>query len=169
MLVPACPWQWAGISRGEAPCLAYLGSPRWTPCADRRGAFRQRNDMRDSLLMGIGRHMIPVPRFIWRRQVSRGARRLKESLSFMSGDHHRIRYFLVRELPRRAAPISPEYLSQHLGMPSARVNSVLKDLEKHLTFLFRNSQGAVTWAYPVTADLTPHHVVFSTGEQIYAA
>ncbi len=125
--------------------------------------------MRDSLLMGIGRHMIPVPRFVWHRQVSRGARRLKESLSFMSGDHHRIRYFLVRELPRRAAPIPPEYVSQQLDMPLARVNSVLEELEKHLTFLFRNSQGAVAWAYPVTADRTPHHVVFSTGEQTHAA
>ncbi len=125
--------------------------------------------MHDSLLMGIGRHMIPVPRFIWLRQVSRGARRLKESLGFMSEDHHRIRYYVVRELPRRAAPILPEYISQQLGLPLARVNTVLEDLEKNLTFLFRNSQGAVAWAYPVTADRTPHRVAFSTGEQIYAA
>jgi hypothetical protein len=38
-----------------------------------------------------------------------------------------------------------------------------------MTFLFRNEQGAVAWAYPVTVDRTPHYVTFSTGEQVYAA
>ncbi len=42
-------------------------------------------------------------------------------------------------------------------------------LEKHMTFVFRNEQGAVTWAYPVTVDRTPHRVAFSTGERVYAA
>jgi hypothetical protein len=38
-----------------------------------------------------------------------------------------------------------------------------------MTFLFRNEQGSVTWAYPVTVDQTPHRVTFSSGEQVYAA
>jgi hypothetical protein len=38
-----------------------------------------------------------------------------------------------------------------------------------LTFLFRNEQGAVAWAYPVTTDTTQHDVTFSTGEQLHAA
>ncbi len=46
---------------------------------------------------------------------------------------------------------------------------VLDDLEKHMTFLFRNKGGEVTWAYPVTVDKTPNHLTFSSGEQIYAA
>jgi hypothetical protein len=49
------------------------------------------------------------------------------------------------------------------------VNTILDDLEKKLTFLFRNEEGAVAWAYPVTVDKTPHHLTFSTGEQLYAA
>jgi hypothetical protein len=48
------------------------------------------------------------------------------------------------------------------------VNALLDELEKKLV-LFRNEQGAVVWAYPATADRTPHHVTFSTGEQGYAA
>ena len=27
----------------------------------------------------------------------------------------------------------------------------------------------VTWAYPVTTDQTPHHVTFSSGEEVHAA
>jgi hypothetical protein len=49
------------------------------------------------------------------------------------------------------------------------VNAILDELEKHMTFLFRDEQGAVAWAYPVTVDRTPHHVTFDTGEQVYAA
>ena len=38
-----------------------------------------------------------------------------------------------------------------------------------MTFLFRNAQGAVTWAYPVTVEPRRTASPFSTGEQIYAA
>ena len=125
--------------------------------------------MRDSVLMGVGRRMFPVPRLVWHRQVSQGAKRLKESLGFMSEEHHRVRYHVVRELPRAGAPIPPERISQQLKLPLTRLNVILEELERHLTFLFRNPQGAVAWAYPVTADRTPHQVSFGTGEQIYAA
>ena len=79
------------------------------------------------------------------------------------------RNFVVRELPNAGEPLSPEFIAQELDLPVSRVNLILEELEKHLTFLFRNKQGAVTWAYPVTVDRTPHHVTFNTGEQIYAA
>ena len=46
---------------------------------------------------------------------------------------------------------------------------ILDELEKNMTFLFRNPDGEVTWADPVTVDQTPHHVSFSSGEQVYAA
>ena len=62
-----------------------------------------------------------------------------------------------------------EDIADKLNLPVDRVNIILEDLEKHLTFLFRNEQGAVAWAYPVTTDTTPHHVTFSTGEQLHAA
>jgi hypothetical protein len=45
----------------------------------------------------------------------------------------------------------------------------LLDAWENAAFLFRNDQGAVVWAYPVTADKTPHHMILSTGEQVYAA
>ena len=125
--------------------------------------------MGNALLKGFGRRLIPVPRFFWQREVRMGARRLAASLAFMSEEHHRVRYFVVRELPRVGAPIPPESISRELGLPLERVNRVLEDLENHLTFLFRNEQGAVAWAYPVTAEPTPHRVTFGTGEQTYAA
>ena len=125
--------------------------------------------MENNLLLGLLRCMVPVPRLIWQMQVSRNARHLDAGLGFMSAQHHQIRDFVVREMPRRGKPLSPEFIAQNLNLPLDQVNTILEDLEKHMTFLFRNEQGAVTWAYPVTVNETPHHVALSTGEQVYAA
>jgi len=118
----------------------------------------------DSLLLGVWRYLLPVPRPIWQSQVRGDA-----ELDFMSEEHHNVRDFVVLELPRVGRPLTPEFIAQELNLPLPRVAGILDDLEAHMTFLFRNEQGAVAWAYPVTADRTPHHVTFSTGEQIYAA
>jgi len=121
--------------------------------------------LEDSLLLGISRCMLPIPRMIWKSQVPGD----RKALDFMTQDHHRIRDFVVMEMPRVGKPLSPEFVAQALNLPLARVTDILDDLERHMTFLFRNEQGAVVWAYPVTAEATPHHVTFSSGEQIYAA
>jgi hypothetical protein len=120
--------------------------------------------MKDNLLLGVSRYLLPIPRFIWQRQVSGEA-----NLDFMSVDHHHVRNFVVTEIPKAGKPLSPNYIAQALNLPSARLGVILDDLEKHMTFLFRNPQGEVEWAYPVTAACTPHHIAFSTGERINAA
>ena len=66
-------------------------------------------------------------------------------------------------------PISPETIAAAVHLPLERVRSLLDELEHAMTFLFRNAAGAVTWAYPVTVDQTPHQVTFSSGEKLYAA
>jgi hypothetical protein len=125
--------------------------------------------MSGRLLIGLGRHMIPVPRMLWQWQVDKGARRTKAHLGFMSEEHHLVREFAVRELPRVGEPLSPEFIAEELNLPLARVKGILDELDKHMTFVCRSTQGAVVWAYPVTAESTPHRVTFSTGEQLYAA
>ncbi len=87
----------------------------------------------------------------------------------MSDEHHLVRDFVVRELPKVGKPLSPEFIAQKLNLSVDRVKLILDKLEKRLTFLFRNEQGAVVWAYPVTVENTPHYAIFSTGEQVYSA
>ncbi len=125
--------------------------------------------MKKRLLLGVHRHTVGVPHFIWNRQVEGGARHSADRLAFMSPEHHAVRNLAVTELPRTGAPLPPEYIAEKLSLPLDRVLAILADLEKHLTFLFRNEQGAVAWAYPVTAEPTPHRVSFSSGEKLYAA
>jgi len=125
--------------------------------------------MNKSLLLGIWRFLLRIPRRIWQQEVERNALAGRKSLAFMTPDHHRVRDFVVMELPRIAKPITPETIAQSLSLEFPRVISILDELEKNLTFLFRNEQGAVVWAYPVTVEPTPHRITFSTGEQVYAA
>jgi hypothetical protein len=125
--------------------------------------------MNKSILLGLGRFLLRIPRPIWHQEVARSARAAEKSLAFMTADHHKIRDFVVQELPRFAKPIPPETIAQSLNMEPEQVITILDELEKKLTFLYRNEDGDVEWAYPVTAAQTPHRVVFSTGEQIYAA
>jgi hypothetical protein len=125
--------------------------------------------MNKSLLLGIWRFWLRIPRPIWQQEIARSARASEKSLQFMKDEHHKVRDFVVRELPRLARPIPPETIAQSLDMDLEKVVSILNELEKNLTFLFRNEQGEVTWAYPVTVEKTPHRITFSSGEQIYAA
>ncbi len=87
----------------------------------------------------------------------------------MSKNHHQVRYFVVKELPYFGKPLTPKHISDNLQLPLTQVQTILDDLEKHLFFLARNQQGAVSWAFPVTVDNTPHHLTFSTGERLDAA
>lgn len=125
--------------------------------------------MTNSILLGVGRHLIPVPALLWQRQIANSGRAARASLAFMTADHHRVRDFVVRELPRLGTPLSPESIAESLALARRQVIDILDELEQHMTFLYRNEHGAVVWAYPVTVDPTPHRVTFNTGEQVNAA
>ena len=120
--------------------------------------------MDDQLLLGLWRCVLPIPPQIWQRVVKGDS-----ALDFMSADHHRVRNLVVEFLPRIGKPLTPKWISDKLKIPLPVVSEILNELERKMTFLFRNPDEAVTWAYPVTVDQTPHQVSFSSGEQIYAA
>lgn len=125
--------------------------------------------MGEKILIGRARQIVEVPRREWERGLAARIPVIKATLGFMSPDHHLLRNFAVRELPRRGSPMPPEFISEKLGLPLERVISIIEELEKHLTFLYRNEKGEIVWAYPVTVDKTPHQAIFSTGEELHAA
>jgi hypothetical protein len=87
----------------------------------------------------------------------------------MSTEHHLVRNFVVHELPVAGKPLTVEFIAGRLNLPLTLVQDILDELEKNLTFIFRNNQGDVLWAYPVTVAPTPHQITFDTGEQLYSA
>ena len=125
--------------------------------------------MNKSILLGLWRHLLRFPGLIWQAEVIHHAEKGHNRIGFMSADHHKVRDFVVLEIPRRGSPIAPQDIANAINLPLQRTLEILDELEKGMTFLFRNERGEVAWAYPVTAEPTPHRIHFSTGEQIYAA
>jgi hypothetical protein len=125
--------------------------------------------MEEKILLGRDQKMLAVPQATWKQHLAQIPQHSQARLSFMTEFHHQIRYFVVKELANRKKPIEPEFISKKLKLPLDLVNSTLEELERKLFFLARNEQGNVAWAYPVTVDVTPHKIEFSSGEHLYAA
>jgi hypothetical protein len=125
--------------------------------------------MSEVVLVGHGDEITEMPRDVWERELSQAPAHIGERLAFMSEEHHLVRNHVVMELPRVGGPVPAEHVAQHLGLPLPRATEILDDLERHLFFLVRNEAGAVSWAFPVSAENTGHHLVFSTGERLDAA
>jgi len=125
--------------------------------------------MKNKIMLGMWRYMLNVPPFLLERERAKGKARIAANLAFMTAEHRRVHHFVVRELPGLDQPLLPGSIAGALNLPLEKINRILCDLEEHMTFLFRNGEGNVVWAYPVTLERTPHHVTFDTGEQIYAA
>ncbi len=125
--------------------------------------------MEETILTGHGKQLLHIPAGPWKEHLSQGSELAGEHLNFMTSDHQRVRYYAVEELPRAGKPLAPAAIAQALDLPLDQVAAILDDLEKHLTFLVRDESGAVSWAFPVTVQQTPHQLTFRSGERLYAA
>ena len=125
--------------------------------------------MAEKVLLGKGRHFEEIPRKSWEEEVAIRSQHIPAVLDFMTKDHHLVRNLVVKEIARLEKPVSPEGISAKLGMPQSMVTAILDDLERNLFFLVRDARGDVSWAFPVTAEKTPHKLTFNTGERPHAA
>lgn len=124
--------------------------------------------MFERILFGVGRHMVPVPEWLFRPMVQRDANKL-ERRPVLEPDERRVQHFAVREIPRRREAIAPEVFATELDLPLDQVGRILDELERRMTFLCRRGGKDVNWAYPVTAEETPHQVRMDGGEAFSAA
>lgn len=125
--------------------------------------------MANKLMLGFWRFLLNVPPNLWQKQIYRARKRVRRENSFMTKEHRLIHHTVVRELPETSMPLGPDYLAKATGVKENRVREILDELEKRMTFIWRNPEGSVVWAYPVTVEKTPHRVTFSSGQEAYAA
>ena len=125
--------------------------------------------MSATILLARDRQVTAIPQATWEQHLVQVPHHTATRLRFMSADHHRVRTFAVTEIGRTGRVVPPEAICQALRLPGDRVQAILDELERELFFLVRNEQGAVAWAYPVTASPTPHALSFDSGERLYAA
>lgn len=125
--------------------------------------------MSGALHTRLGRLGVPVPSWLWHRAVRQAAKGMQRVYGSLAPDERRVREWLVTTLADRGAPIAPGSIASELALDSGRVGAILDRLERKLVFLARDARGAVSWAYPVTVDATPHQLAFKTGERMTAA
>lgn len=112
--------------------------------------------------------MVPVPEWLFRRMVRHDVKKLAKRRP-LGPDQRRVQHFAVREIARRREPIAPEVIAAELDLPLDRVTGILDELERRMTFLYRAGGKDVVWAYPVTAETTPHQVRIDGGAAFSAA
>ena len=125
--------------------------------------------MSEWLMVGVWRHILRLPPAIGRKRVGQLAERARAEVGAVSEPHRRVHHFVVRELTRFGRPMPPRTIAEGLDLPLPTVIEILTDLEARKIFLFRDEDGSVVWAYPVTAERTPHRIRFRSGETLYAA
>lgn len=121
------------------------------------------------VLLGHNYRLLPIPWYVFTRLLKRGAGKTKTILGGLNDHQRLVHHFVVKNLPGCAKPMPPEYIAESLEMDQAAVIEILDELERRLIFLFRPGGRDVVWAYPVTAEPTPHKLSFSSGEKIWAA
>lgn len=124
--------------------------------------------MFERVYLGIGKRLLPVPEFIFRPMVKRDTKKLANRPT-LEPDQRRVHHFAVREIPRRREAIAPEVFAAELDLPLDEILQILDELETRMTFLCRRDGEAVSWAYPVTSDDTPHQVRIDGGAAFSAA
>ena len=125
--------------------------------------------MSAQILHGVGRDILTLPEDGFVQAMRNIPARMSARLAFMTREHHLVRDFVVRELPRQHHLLQPARIAQTTGLQLHQVTRILADLEQHLFFLVRDGAGNVSWAFPVTTSRTPHRLTFSTGEKIFGA
>ena len=125
--------------------------------------------MKNRIMLGLWRYIFKIPPSLLEKGKAKSKEKLAAHLAFMTKDHRLVHHHVVRELPYAKGPLQPRVVAETLGLPVDRVQTILEDLEKHMTFIFRNKGGEIVWAYPVTVAKTPHHVTFQSGETVNAA
>jgi hypothetical protein len=125
--------------------------------------------MEDIIFLGRGDKLLPASQVTWKQHLAHIPQQSPGRLDFMTDAHHLVRNFVVVELAHVQEPIEPKLIAEALMLPLDQVVYILEELETKRFFLVRNEHGAVSWAYPVTVERTPHKLRFDTGEQLYAA
>lgn len=125
--------------------------------------------MSEHVLQGKDHRFENLPQEAWKKHVVMESQRIPAVLDFMTDEHHLVRNLVVKKIARTGSPVSPAEISDILTLPQTKVIDLLDELEKNLFFLVRDSAGNVSWAFPVTAQKTPHKLTFDTGEKINAA
>ena len=73
--------------------------------------------MEDKVLIGQDRQILEIPSAMWKQHLTQIPQHSRSRLSFMTDQHHQVRYFVVRELVKQGKPVEPALISEMLKIP----------------------------------------------------
>ena len=121
------------------------------------------------MYMGVGKFMIPVPKMISAIGVKKSVAGAKRNAALLSKEERRVHHFAVREMATADEPLTMDAISAALDLPLHRVAEIVCKLETMKTFVYRNDDDGINWAYPFSLEDTGHELTASTGERLFAA
>lgn len=122
------------------------------------------------VLLGRGRAIEETDVGPWSAAVEKSALGMSTRLAFMTADHHRVRNFAVRELPRNGGrPLDVDFLARTLALSTRTAQDIVEELERNLFFLVRRGRRQISWAFPLTVERTSHALRLSSGEDAFGA
>jgi hypothetical protein len=123
----------------------------------------------DRLVLGRGPEIVVVEDAHWWSTLLAHVPAMRSRFDALPPLQRTLRRAAVLRVVATGRPAPPDALARDIGAPLREVAAALADLERRLFFLVRDAGGEVSWAFPVTADVTPHHLSFSSGERLHGA
>jgi hypothetical protein len=111
-----------------------------------------------TVLQGDSDKITSIPESGWMEEFLASPSHIARRLEFMTPDHHRIRNLAVTRVAEGKGPVRVDWLAERLSMTPSEVDARLDELERALFFLVRDSEGNINWAFPFSAEVTPHAV-----------
>ena len=73
--------------------------------------------MEEIIYLGRGDLLQKVPQTMWKQHLDQIPAHAPTRLSFMTGAHHRVRNFVVKELVLRQQPLEPNSICEAINLP----------------------------------------------------
>lgn len=125
--------------------------------------------MKHKMYMGIGRFMIPIPKFLSTIGLKKGVSGAKSKAGLLSEQERQIHHFTVREMATSRKPITTRIVGDVFDLPVNRAEKIIDKLELMKTFLYRSDGSGIDWAYPLSLEDRNHEISVNTGERFFAA
>jgi len=110
------------------------------------------------VLKGDNDKITSIPEPAWIEELMAAPPHIARRLEFMTPDHHRIRNLAVTQIAAGKGPVRVDWLAARLAMTPIEIDARLDELEQGLFFVVRDPEGRVNWAFPFSAEETPHLV-----------
>jgi hypothetical protein len=119
-------------------------------------------------LLGFSRWTLSVPSLFRERQMAAVIQDFDRGLRGLTDDHRLVHRLLVLWLIKTKRPAEIIEVAEKMKLTIDRAAEIIAGLDRNTGLLRRNTDGAVTGAYPVTLDKERGRLVLSTGDEVGA-